>query len=119
MIQRIQTLWLLIVVVLAVLLFFYPATESYPCLLSGASASAALLAFITIFLYKKRKVQIGLSYVLFILLLAYLVFVFVITDVADYSWYLLIPFVATDFPILAIQAIKKDEQLVRSLDRLR
>ena len=71
MIQRIQSVYLLIVVLLgAVLPFFLPvwsteegtsvfATDQF--MIMTVFGASAILALITIFLYKKRKLQISLG----------------------------------------------------------
>jgi hypothetical protein len=136
MIQRIQSVWLLLAAVAATLSFkfeFYSglnsmhptmykinATESLYTLLVTVAVSG--LAFFTIFLFKNRKLQIRLS-ILGILLELLLVFVYY-TEVKNYSygslsiWSLLHAAVAF-FYFMAARAIYKDEKLIQESDRLR
>jgi len=88
--------------------------------LSGA------LSFVTIFLFKKRSLQFILGRVNIILNLILLgVFVYqslTLSGESDFSEKgieKLIPIVSIVFIALANKAIKKDEQLVKSVDRLR
>jgi hypothetical protein len=120
MIQRIQTLYFLLVAgLMAVLLFVFPVSVLKPT----ESAGIALLALIAIFLFKKRKLQIWFGYIiLFILLLDYVLFFAISFDSAIFASGILtflIPFIAGIFDFLAIRGIRRDEKLVRSLDRLR
>lgn len=89
---------------------------------------AALSALINIFLFKKRKAQIKLGHITTLLIL----FFYVTTGVYFYSvgnrmglsiesvlYGIILPVIALIFNLLAIRGIKKDEKLVRSLDRIR
>jgi glucan phosphoethanolaminetransferase (alkaline phosphatase superfamily) len=89
-----------------------------------------LMPLIAIFLFKKRKLQlrIGSS-----AMLSYTIFVFVLAasvnesmklapetgSQGNYNWGLALPFVGVILLFLANRAIKKDEALIRSADRLR
>ncbi|MDH6304466.1 magnesium-transporting ATPase (P-type) [Parabacteroides sp. PF5-5] len=153
MLQRIQTVYLLIITVLTVIMLFMPlavlqtgekfysfdvfgvnlmGTESelvYPTWgLFVLTALIAVLALLTIFLYKKRMLQIRVCIFNAILMLgfygffAYLIFIMK-QQLGDLSVNVKI---ALAFPIinlilnyLAIRNIGADEMLVRSLDRLR
>jgi hypothetical protein len=87
----------------------------------------AFLSLSTILQYKKRKLQIKYGCVMLILLLLSYVIVFFnhlypFTGTIDFSSFrisVLLPLIAIVFDILAILAIRKDEKLVRSADRLR
>jgi 4-amino-4-deoxy-L-arabinose transferase-like glycosyltransferase len=83
----------------------------------------ALLALIAVFLFKKRKRQILIGYIiLLVLVLDYVVFFafrFDLNALTSGILTFLLPFVAAIFDYLAIKGIRKDEKLVRSLDRLR
>jgi hypothetical protein len=132
MIQRIQTIWLFLVAVLGILMYL-PVTEKteltptfpYVLLLGIECGLIVALSIFSIFRYKKRRLQIQLGY--WTLLLWVLVYVTIFLNVWWYgiekivAWKLpaLFPLIAIVFTLLAIQAIKKDEKLVRSLDRLR
>ena len=131
MIQRIQSIYLFIVFCLmAILVFvsFYPSSFSFMSgFNAGYFAAVAISTIITIFLYNKRKLQIKLCYaVMFLLVLIYAInFIFDRQNlqIADFFQYsrlsFIFPFISLILVYLAIRGIKKDEKLVRSLDRLR
>ena len=83
----------------------------------------------SILLYKNRKLQRTIGRVSYLLILGFLVFLYVAvdhlsdavsaTDNIKYGAGIYFPIVALVFVFLANRAIKKDEDLVRSLDRLR
>ncbi|MDR1203552.1 MAG: DUF4293 domain-containing protein [Tannerellaceae bacterium] len=151
MLQRIQTVYLLIIAILAALMLFMPlsvlqtgdgfytfdvfgvnavATSEivYPTWgLFVLTALISLLALITIFLYKKRMLQIRICLFNAILMLGFYGFftylVIVMKQQLDISVSIRI---ALSFPViclildyLAIRNIGADETLVRSLERLR
>lgn len=149
MIQRIQSLYLLIVTVLLVVTACIPA-GSFACgeqlfelrswgvlLPEGYDASswgmlailalAAFVSFATIFLFKNRVLQIRMTVFNCLLLVGYylslVAFVLILQKRmdADYhlSWGVCLPLVAIILNYLAIRAIGKDEFLVRAADRLR
>jgi len=110
--------------------FAYDAVWPDTILLPVILGLTALLAFITIFLYKRRLVQMRLIRFDLLLNIVYLALIFfyyvpdleTITDTsADYisepGIYLSI--VSVVLLILANRFIKKDEKLVRAADRLR
>lgn len=87
----------------------------------------ALISIITIFLFKKRLLQlrfIRYTQILKISILAYIAYVIhTITSTSEYSFTpslgLLLIVIAFVTDWLAYRAIKKDEELVRSVDRIR
>ena len=130
MIQRIQTVWLLLIALLAALLLFLPIAEeqrdilfcgmSYNLVLKILSGLIAGLSLTTLFLYKKRHLQVKLCFgLLFLLLISFIV----IFDWSIGIMSILIPFIAIPLSMvlsaLAIRAIRKDEKLVKAADRLR
>jgi formate-dependent nitrite reductase membrane component NrfD len=142
MIQRIQTIWLLLAAAAAFLTLkfsFYSgnflgadgAAKSFQyltarsnILLTILSAGVGLAALISIFLYKNRKQQSRI--VLFTLLVSIvnLVLFFVesrkyVAGEGNYDLTAAIAFAVPIFLILAMRGIRKDEKLVKSLDRLR
>jgi peptidoglycan/LPS O-acetylase OafA/YrhL len=127
MIQRIQTIYLLLVCGLMGSMLFLPVAQiagSTSMTLSVESALTAILAFVAIFLYKKRKLQMNLCYVIFgLLILFYLNIIFDLwlpnRENVDIKVPVVFPFFALILDILALLAIRKDEKLVRSADRLR
>lgn len=89
-----------------------------------------LLSVIEIFSFKKRKVQLNLgiySIVFNVLYVGLLVYYFtsVLNNSASgdvnvmYKYPLVFPVISLIFSYLAIRRIKKDDELVKSLDRLR
>lgn len=147
MIQRKQTLFLLVVAILAGILFFIPfqkltsAENSWPiCLMPGCitdtnsniyfpmvlNALVLILSLTAIFLYKSRVLQFKLAnlIVLFnvvILGLFFLLDFVIIEDGRTISYQIgsFLPVISIIFAYLASHFIKKDEQLVRSADRIR
>jgi len=154
MIQRLQTVYLLIVAVLFIALMFLPLavlqhgnnlysfdvmglnTVSqpelvYPTLpLMAIGAIIAMLPLVTIFMYKKRLLQIrmcvfnALLIIGFCSLLGYYLWQF--SKSADFPnmninirLWASFPIIALIFDYLAIRNIGADEALVRSLERLR
>ena len=134
MLQRIQTLYLLIVSVLTALLFFFPSAFgrgvdnfsvdvyfSFPLI-----ALSLLLSVSCIFLYKNRSLQIKLNYMNIVVFIAmYAVACWQIFNLPHelnemgFNLTGAIPLINIILILQAIFRIKKDEKLVRSLDRLR
>ena len=142
MIQRIQTIWLLLAAIAGFFLtklplyegstgsglpVTYTATESL--LLFALTIVAALLAFVSIFLFKNRKQQMRFSLfgiLLSIILTGLVVYMFDSFKTANpgftkssYSWGALLPLAMIIFFIMAWNNMRKDEKLIKSLDRLR
>lgn len=89
---------------------------------------SALLSFINIFLYKKRKVQMKVCNVvtLFVILFYVTIGVYFYTATSELgitgftiSYGIILPLIALIFNILACIKIKADEKLVQSLNRIR
>lgn len=153
MIQRIQTVYLLIAAILTGMLSLLPLahgitadttlcavsiwgfTAPTPDSYSGSwlnlaaglvSIVTALLALITIFLYRKRPLQKRLCNILFVLLilLCVAVSVYLIHTASLFKDFNLsvicgFPVIAFILTILARRGVVRDEKLVRSLDRIR
>jgi hypothetical protein len=135
MIQRIQSIWLLIAGVCTLLTFKLPfytgahpkaplyelnATENV--LLMLLTTAVAGLALAVIFLYKKRRLQLQLC-VLGILLEAVLIFL-LYREVKTFTsgtyalWAILHSVTVISF-MLAARSINKDEKLIKESNRLR
>lgn len=124
MIQRIQTVYLAIALVLCVIctIGYVPFGAILPLALVvlGIMSVAILL---TIFMYKKRTVQRHFCRIILINMVAFYAYVAVIC--CRTSWetipyiYSALPLVAAIFVAFASRAIKKDDDLVKSADRLR
>ncbi len=152
MIQRIQTLYLFLAAVLAGLLCFLPFVEFLkgaevfeqtvwgirtvgeaaeivvPTTPMGVLAVLCTgLPLVTIFLYKKRLLQLRMCIVEIVLLVglsAYMILFLVRTggefsDRAVFSIVDLFPLLALVLTVLAFRGISKDIVLIRSLDRIR
>lgn len=92
-------------------------------LLSGIG----ILALISIFLFRNRKLQVQLSAFNFVFILALVIMMYLGSYGVDYfkdgtemlTFYALIPLALLFFNFLAMRSVKKDENLIRSMDRLR
>ncbi|MBQ0733600.1 DUF4293 domain-containing protein [Aquimarina celericrescens] len=136
MLQRIQTIYLLLAAaVSAGLCLFLPygidkndlelfAKEDF--FLLGMFMGSAILSLIAIFLFKNRQLQFVLGRIN-ILLNFILLGVFVYwsltvsgeTKVSEKGIGMIIPIISIVLLVLANKAIRKDENLVKSVDRLR
>lgn len=149
MIQRIQSVYLLIVAILSVIvmsnpvgsfissdntiveftnlsLIYQDGVEDYkPWALFAILMISAIISLITIFLYRKRMLQIRLTLFNIILSIGYYVtfgvFVYMLKGESTFvpSWVVCLPFVGIVLDWLAIRAIGKDEVLVKAYERLR
>lgn len=150
MIQRIQSVYLLLVVLLMAAASFCPLLElagggkayTFSSLGIGQlftvqyptwgvvffTVLSALVALINIFLYKKRKLQMKVGTLTSLLILFFYVTLYVYFNAytekyeltfSSFQFGLILPVVALIFNVLAILRIKKDENLVKSLDRIR
>jgi len=149
MIQRIQTVYLLVVAILMVVMMSLPVgsfvaadytttvfnnlslvapdgTADYaPWAMFAILMVSAVVTLGTIFLYKKRMLQIRLTIFNIILLLGYygtlVTFVFMLKGENSFtpSWTVILPLISIILDWLAIRAIGKDEMLVKAYERLR
>ena len=136
MIQRIQSLFLVIVAILTgILPFFFnlwinvDGTEVFAnneLLISIAFYASAVLAIWSMVQFKNRKSQFvinRLNMILNVFLLGFFVYRSLNlsgeTSVSEKGIGMLIPVFSIVFLVLANRAIKKDEDLVKSVDRLR
>jgi hypothetical protein len=144
MIQRIQTLYLLIAAICVASVYFFQlafATNTVENISIDVSLKIAehldllviyafnvALIITTIFFYKTRKKQIWLGVASFFVTIIFLELINLriekIKSVLQngtpltYSLAIVLPFAAVIFIALAIWKIRKDEQLIKSLDRL-
>jgi len=136
MIQRIQTLWLLLASICAfasVKLPFYFGSLEIPgptititpydnFMLLVFVIATALIGLVTIFLFSNRSLQIKMCIVGLVLSLANLMHYFLYMKnfkTGGLSLYSILSFLVPVFFILAIRSIYKDQKLLKSLDRLR
>jgi len=137
MIQRIQTIYLLLTAIISGGLIFvfnlwvtneginvYAKDEMLYFIMFLSSAA---LAIISIFIYKNRKSQFvlgRLNIILNFILLGLFVYRILSTpgealNVSENGVGIILPIFSIVFLVLANKAIKKDEDLVKSVDRLR
>lgn len=157
MIQRIQSVYLLMAVLFNVGMAFLPVfslsepdlnlrvyaftqsitdvsgmsvTKPAPWLILLSTSLAIIATVVVIFMYKDRKKQIRLCYSLYILqaLIIVLALVWITTNLQiplneviskAHPLSLIFPVVSMWWIFMAQRAIKKDEELVRSVDRIR
>lgn len=148
MIQRIQTLFLLVAALLSVLLYFIPVyvipgadatglivdptagTEyilSSNTLLSIINGSVGVLSLVCILLFRNRNLQLRLANVNLLLICILIGLLFFLADTLgttrqapiSYRYGSYLPLIQLIFTFLASRSIRKDEELVRSADRLR
>jgi hypothetical protein len=153
MIQRIQTVYLLIASILLGFMVIRPIAQIYRTAndaifdfgfkgltgndvftegfnsvpMSILMALCLVICISTIFLFKKRMLQIRLSVVNIVLLVGLegLMYYYVrtaestINGIVSYSILFIFPLVAAILVFLALRSIARDEALIRSLNRLR
>jgi len=150
MIQRIQTLYLLAVVALGIALIWLPVVQFVTpeeaaelqiwelTALGGAplqglwgllltTALIPVLAFVDIFLYKKRLLQARLNIFTVLLCLGYYgvlaIYIWLATMSMNVEWHILpwasFPLICFVLTLMATRRILKDEALVRAADRIR
>ena len=137
MIQRIQTIYLLIVAgISSGIIFLFNLWVTIEEVVVFAKdeivyfsmfIASAILALIAIFMFKNRKFQFvlgRLNIILNFILLGLFVYRSLsisgeTSDVSEKGIGILLPIFSIVFLVLANKAIKKDEDLVKSVDRLR
>lgn len=154
MIQRIQTIYMLIAAFLLVLLYSNPIAEiivtdklyltlwhhkivsvneelfatrsTWP--ITFLLSVILLIQVISVFLYKRRQIQIRLSIFSLLLMFGLVGLIYFFTKYtlnnmegikSVFLWPIVCPMIAIILNYLAIKAIQKDEKLVRSYDRIR
>ena len=138
MIQRIQTLWLLLAAVFDAVTFRFPfyngdwLKDNIPgsidldadttTVIAIVTVLTGALAFAGIFLFGNRKLQLKLSIVGLLFAIGLLVTYFL--EMQNFSsgtiaLSCVFHFAIAAFYILAIKGIREDEKLIKSLDRLR
>lgn len=126
MIQRIQTIYLLLAAVTASIWILLPAVAfSDDPIRFIPLGIASLISLITIFLYKTRKKQMALCkwaivfVIIYLLYQAYMMFFNAPNNDGALNLWPFIPAIAIIFNLLAYRGIRHDERLIRSADRLR
>ncbi|MBR7013069.1 MAG: DUF4293 domain-containing protein [Muribaculaceae bacterium] len=147
-IQRIQSVYLLIAIILMVVFAFFPAlsfeladkTVLYGALETGRAGNMhfnpllltlicliSFLALIDIFLYKNLQRQMTVCFVDIIIGLAMLIAICVQAFVVGnregwtvvWQWYVLLPVLSIIFLMLAHKSMSNDKKKLRDADRLR
>lgn len=138
MIQRIQSVWLLLASIFDAITFRFPfyvgdwQRDTTPATVDLNAQSTTwltlltvltgVLAFVNIFLFNNRKLQLRLTYaglaISMVLLTLYFLEIghFYSGDIALWSLFYFAIFV---FYLLAARGIRNDQKLIKSLDRLR
>jgi hypothetical protein len=154
MIQRIQSLYLLLAIMALSMLFFFPLAELalnngtfyifrfnglFQQTIKGEVLSVPsmalviiillniLICLLAIFAFKNRQVQIRMCVFNIVFLLCslgiiyfYIAFPFAkFQAIVNYKVFALMPLVAVVLSFMAIKAIQKDEDLIKSIDRIR
>ena len=129
MIQRIQSLYLIVVILLSSLMLYLSLVPSFGMELNSwfyayfGFYSIPLLATICLFLYSKRKIQSILCFVLILFNLVVVQICGLKAFEGNTHTIILLVLVASIVEcillFLARRAIDKDEKLVRSIDRIR
>ena len=129
MIQRIQSLYLIVVILLSSLMLYLSLVPSFGMELNSwfyakyGFYSIPLLATICLFFYSKRKIQSILCFVLILFNLIVVQICGLKAFEGNTHTIILLAFVASIVEcillFLARRAIDKDEKLVRSIDRIR
>ncbi len=141
MIQRIQTLFLILSALIATVLFITPLPP--PCNITlaqslihiktapnlwskiAAVGNLILIAYnlVIIFIFRKRLLQISLCWVLAItsIFFAALLYFALFSVEATFAqrWPVVLPLISSMLALLSVFFIKRDEQLVRAADRIR
>ena len=141
MIQRIQSIWLLLAGVAGLLTYKLPLWQGKlqdgsvkkfigpeSLLLFALIVATSVLAFVTIFLFKNRSQQKGLALIGILLSIGIVTLEFLLVEdykkglnLAENSWQFgaIMPILMIIFFIMARAGIAKDQKLVKSLERLR
>ncbi len=138
MIQRIQSIWLLLAAIFAAITFRFPfytgdwlkddiqspvdLNAQTTIWITIITVLAGAVAFVNIFLFDNRKMQLKLTYLGIFLTVIMLVMYFL--EMANFSsgsiaLWCLFHFGMLAFFILAARGIYKDEKLIKDMDRLR
>ena len=129
MIQRIQTVfllfnffYLLIIYLFFDIKFFAVTIFDHEILIEIYIISCLIITFISILLFKKRFAQLFSNKIQIFLHLIYFLIIaieFFVSESFNSFTKLLIPIICLIFIFLANKFIKKDEDLIKSIDRIR
>lgn len=141
MLQRIQSIWLLLAAVFAAITFRFPfytgqlSTANGVVTVTDLNANttvwltiltvfAGAFAFVAIFLFDNRKLQLRITYTgMFVTIVLLVVYFFEIgkfvSGKGTFALSCIFYFAIFGFYILAARGIWKDKKLIKSMDRLR
>jgi len=143
MIQRIQSIYLLLILILSSLLFFFPfqtnivgfseikdiqlsllnTFNTYLFIASVINLIVIINTATTILMYKRRPLQILLCHIISVNIIVLTVFMYIgsrqIEGLPTYKLPYIIPILNIILAQLARYYIKKDEELVKSANRIR
>ncbi len=141
MIQRIQTIWLLLASIVAFLTLkfsfysghllndaqkqFISLSGSAPSMLiTVLTVTVAVASLVLIFLFKDRKMQLRITIAVLVLSIINIVLYFLkvqefVSTESSFDLTAVLVFVVPVFLILAARGIYKDNKLIKSVDRLR
>ena len=147
MLQRIQSIYLLLTVVLSIItlclpigtliegnrlidVYFYgytieeKAVPLLPMMLGTLLLIVVIAGFAAIFLFKHRKVQLKIANLISIMLFLFFATFVGLTQMEQFSgitpnWTIVLPFVSLICVMLAKRGIIKDENLIKAADRIR
>lgn len=140
MIQRVQTVYMILASIFLVIFLLVPSISIMEAgekphvwmpkednILLAIGIISCVVGFANIFLFKNRHLQIKTEYLVVVLIIIiigflakkYLQLNSVETTTAEILFGAIAPFVSLILHILAINGIRKDEKLIKSLDRLR
>lgn len=143
MIQRIQSIYLLLILILSSLLFFFPfqtniigfseikdiqlslldTSNTYLFIASVINLNVIINTATTILMYKRRPLQILLCHIISVNIIVLTVFMYIgssqIEGLPTYKLPYIIPILNIILAQLARYYIKKDEELVKSANRIR
>ncbi len=149
MIQRIQTLWLFLALILSILMYFFPVIElngdnslmvySFEAIsfagisgfiqtgyiIAGLLGLIAFFSFLAIFIYKRRILQMRLCTIISLLdiFLLILIVVFSFNKANNPSITIglsaILPLIIFILVLMARRAVRRDELLVKAADRIR
>jgi len=138
MIQRIQTIWLLLAAIFAAVTFRFPFYTGERVInniastvdlnattniwLSILTALVGAVAFVNIFFFDNRKLQLKLCYLgIFVTIILLVLYFLEMTNFTrgSVALWCLFYFGILAFYILAARAIWNDQKLIKSMDRLR
>lgn len=141
MIQRIQSLWLLLSTVCAMIIYLIPTfagssndgtvkifSVRESLLLMFLISAVALCSFVNIFLFRNRKRQKGIIVITTLAICCFILIQYLLVaqfkkdfQIVQGTWELtaMLPIFMVFFQVFAFMGIRKDEKILSSADRIR